>query len=240
VLCYRELLDWVPADTGILAVQSRGDGAPRTLAGMAAGYVAELLPQLPGSAQVFMLGWSMGGVVAHEMTRLLEHSGVAVAALTMIDSWVGNPALAPDAALQGSELLMNFARDLLQTQVPPAALQALAQLPAAEQAAGVRALLGREAGPQLSAAEFDGLLAEHQANFNALLHHRPQATRVAPLQYRAMLRSEFPLLVPFPAEPPSAQPPRPAVQLQDTHFSIARGERLRRITENTLSPGDFA
>jgi thioesterase domain-containing protein len=240
VLCYRELLDWVPKDISILGIQSRGDGAARTVADMAAAYVAELLPHLPAAARVHLLGWSMGGVIAHEMAGLLEGTGISVAALSLIDSWVGNPMLDADAALDGTDLLKNFARDLLQTPTLPADLESLALLSEAERGSAVRSFLGAAGAVELAADDFDRLLAEHQANFNALIHHRPRVTAIAPLLFRAKQRSDFPFLVPFPTWVGS-QRAGPPMDLDATHFSIARGECLRLITERTtFGAGAFA
>ena len=240
VLCYRELLDRVPADTSILGIQSRGDGAARTVADMAVGYVDELSAHIPFGARVYLLGWSMGGVIAHEMARLLDNAGMSIATLTMIDSWVGDPTLDAEVVLEGSDLMKSFVRDLLQTQEVSKDLESLVSLPEALRWQAVRSLLDDAGGVQLSGADFEGILAEHQANFNALIRHRPQAIGIAPLQFRATRRSDFPFLVPFPVFAGGPGAPGQAIDLDETHFSIVRGECLRGIMKSTFSNGTFA
>jgi amino acid adenylation domain-containing protein len=239
VLCYRELLDFVPEDMDIIGIQSRGDGGARTVADMAASYVRELAPHLPATARVHLFGWSMGGVIAHEMAGLLESAGVVPAGLTMIDSWVGEPALEEGATLDGADLLKNFARDLLQTQQLSQDLEALATLPPSEGIAALRSLLDESGTAGLSVSDLEDLLAEHKANFDALIQHRPRATGVVPLQFKARRRSHFPFLVPFSVPADGLDAPR-QVHLDETHFSIARGDSLRRITAQVLGSGSFA
>ncbi|MDR5831163.1 amino acid adenylation domain-containing protein [Caballeronia sp. LP006] len=239
ILCYRELLDYVPADMTVIGIQSRGDGVARTVTGMAASYSEELASHISSNARISLWGWSMGGAIAQEMARLLENAGATVANLIMIDSWVGNPAL-DRTVLEGHRLLENFARDLLQTQDSPKDLESLLSLPEARRLQAVRSMLDEAGGVRLSAADFDSLLAEHRANFNALIRHRPQATCIAPVQFRATRLFDFPFLVPFPASVGNAAAPGETIDLDETHFSIVRGECLRRITDMTLGSKNLA
>ena len=181
----------------------------------------------------------MGGVIAHEMAGLLESAGVVPAGLTMIDSWVGEPALEEGATLDGADLLKNFARDLLQTQQFSQDLEALAALPPSEGIAALRSLLDESGTVRLSVSDLEDLLAEHKANFDALIQHRPRATSVVPLQFKAGRRSHFPFLVPFSVPAYGLGAPR-QVHLDETHFSIARGDSLRRITAQVLGSGSLA
>jgi amino acid adenylation domain-containing protein len=239
VLCYRELPELVPQRTDIIGIQSRGDGGARTVADMAASYVRELAPHLPAAARVHLFGWSMGGVIAHEMAGLLESAGVIPAGLTMIDSWVGELALKEGAALAGADLLRTFARDLLQTQQLSQDLEALATLPLSQGIAALRSVLDESGTNRLSVSDLEALLAEHKANFDALIQHRPGTTSVVPLEFKATRQSSFPFLVPFSAPAVSLGATR-QVHLDETHFSIARGDSLRRIMAHVLGCGSLA
>jgi amino acid adenylation domain-containing protein len=239
VLCYRDLLRLVPADVDVIGIQSRGNGRPRTVADMAATYVQELAPHLQRTDHVYLLGWSMGGVIAQEMTHSLEAAGISPAALTMIDSWVGRPDTQPGDVLEGFALLKSFVGDLLQDQGLPPGFDELASLPDLQRVAVLQAKLkGSDLG-SLSGSGFDALIAEHGANFNALMQHRPRPSRAAMRQFRALRHAGFPYLVPFAsADATHGSTPAPdPVYMDETHFSISQGECLRQIVATTLNPG---
>ncbi|WP_122050508.1 non-ribosomal peptide synthetase [Asaia bogorensis] len=71
------------------------DDAPATLAALAAFYVAELR-RLQPHGPYHLVGWSMGGVVAHEIASLLRQEGEEIALLAMLDSY---PCLLQDQNL---------------------------------------------------------------------------------------------------------------------------------------------
>ena len=85
VLCYRGLADRLAADrrtaaAQIVGLQSPGTGADRTIDGLARGHVAALVeafgPEGLADRPVVAAGWSLGGVVATAMARLLEETDV--------------------------------------------------------------------------------------------------------------------------------------------------------------------
>lgn len=239
VLCYRGLPRLVPADVDLIGIQSRGDGCPRTVRDMAAAYVRELVPHIRRTDQVYLLGWSMGGAIAQEMTHSLEDAGISPAALTLIDSWVGMPGAQPGDVLEGFALLKSFVGDLLQDQCLPPGFDALASLPEPERAAVLQSKLKDTDLGSLSGSGFDALIAEHGANFNALMQHRPRPGRTMVRQFRALRQAGFPYLVPFAsadAMHDSEHAPE-QVFMDETHFSIAQGECLRQIVATTLNQG---
>ncbi len=239
VLCYRELLRFVPAGVDVIGIQSRGDGCARTVADMAAAYVRELAPHIQRTDQVYLLGWSMGGAIAQEMTHSLEAAGISPAALIMIDSWVGMPGAQPGDVLEGFALLKSFVGDLLQDQCLPPGFDELASLPESERAAVLHSKLkGSDLG-YLSGSGFDALIAEHGANFNALIQHRPRPSRTLTRQFRALRHAGFPYLTPFASADAvhGSELAPDQVYMDETHFSISQGECLRQIVATTLNQG---
>lgn len=93
--CYARLSGFLSADRPIYGLQSlrltRSAAPPADVADMAASYVARIQTvQLQGPYH--LLGWSFGGLVAHEMAVQLYQAGEAVATLTLLDSHLPNPA----------------------------------------------------------------------------------------------------------------------------------------------------
>ncbi|KAG0044807.1 hypothetical protein BGZ83_009920 [Gryganskiella cystojenkinii] len=87
--CYTGLLDHVPKDQPIYGVQARGlDGVEpmeESIDSMATDYIGEIRKVQPqGPYQ--LLGWSLGGIVAHAMAAKLEEMGQKVDLLVMLDS----------------------------------------------------------------------------------------------------------------------------------------------------------
>jgi thioesterase domain-containing protein len=262
LLCYRELIDLVPAGMAIVGLQSPGNGQARALGGLAAGYADALQPWLSGRQGVHLLGWSMGGVVAHELARLLRVGGVPVSKLTMIESWAaavdtahdtrhdaGSDArISPridwidpridrrtDAPLAGYALLECVVTDLLEGAPLPAGFAQLQALPGPEMVRTAAAMLDRaDAGAgYLPAEELAAVLAEHGANFNALVQHRPHAVNVPMLVFRATRARRFPFLEPFTPWQ-SAPTPVETVSLDATHFSIMRNAALKRVAHEAF------
>jgi len=235
VLCYRELSKLVPEGMAVLALQSSGDGAARDVGEMAARYVDALLGHACATRPLHLLGWSMGGVVAHEMTRQLEARGVVPAGLTLIDSWRSAQCHTADR-LTGYPLLHNFVRDLLGGAPMPKAFAAIGRLDASEQHEAAVAAL-HESGTaigQLSVQEFADLLAEYAANYSALVRHLPQAVRTPARLFVANRSQRFPLLVRFGA---SDCGPATQIAMDEDHFSIVRGDALRAIVAASTGSG---
>ncbi len=233
VLCYRELAALLPEGVAVLALQSPGDGAARDVSGLAARYIESLAGRLFRTRRVHLAGWSMGGIVAHEMARQLEAAGIPPLGLTLIDSWQSAQA-AQGPELQGQLLLQNFVRDLLGGALVPEALAAPAAPDPAPQARAALAWLrgvGHAAG-QLTEQEFMALLAEHQANYNALLRHAPQPVATPTRLYQATRSQGFPGLCGFVA--PGAGTTE-VVAMNEDHFSILQGRALRHVAESLLS-----
>ncbi|MFI9406362.1 amino acid adenylation domain-containing protein [Nocardia sp. NPDC052316] len=87
--CYAGLARYVPASRPIFGLQSPAlteDGyLPTSLAEMASRYVAEIRAVQP-AGPYRLLGWSLGGVLAHAVATELQAAGEEVALLVMLDS----------------------------------------------------------------------------------------------------------------------------------------------------------
>ncbi|MDH4411803.1 MAG: amino acid adenylation domain-containing protein [Rhizobium sp.] len=85
------LAQHVGEDVPIYALQadalSDAQAGPRSLEGMAARYLERIRSRQP-RGPYHLLGWSLGGLVAHEIARLLREDGEHVAFLGMLDSYI--------------------------------------------------------------------------------------------------------------------------------------------------------
>ncbi len=110
VLCYAELAARVDGDRPFYALQTADDLDAPTLTELAAHYVEEVLAVRPDGPWV-LGGWSMGGVVAIEMSRLMAESGRTAELVVAVDL-LEQPGPAAGGPLGDDELLDWFARDL--------------------------------------------------------------------------------------------------------------------------------
>ncbi len=98
--CYLPLARYVPEDYPIYGLQAaglRGTGdLPVSLSDMAAQY-AERLRAVQPHGPYHLLGWSFGGITAHEIAAQLQAAGEKVATLVILDSYPPDPSLAPAA-----------------------------------------------------------------------------------------------------------------------------------------------
>ncbi|MGW4633968.1 amino acid adenylation domain-containing protein [Nocardia sp. NPDC004415] len=87
--CYAGLAQYIPSRRPIFGLQSpalsEAGYLPGTLAEMARRYVAEIRAEQPHGPYRLM-GWSLGGVLAHAVATELQASGERVSLLAMLDS----------------------------------------------------------------------------------------------------------------------------------------------------------
>ncbi|MFD3507486.1 amino acid adenylation domain-containing protein [Nocardia sp. NPDC058666] len=87
--CYAGLAQYIPARRSIFGLQSpalsEAGYLPGTLADMARRYVTEIRAQQP-HGPYRLLGWSLGGVLAHAVATELQAAGERVSLLAMLDS----------------------------------------------------------------------------------------------------------------------------------------------------------
>lgn len=101
--CYAGLLPHLRRTAGVFALQADGlhdDALPTSLPDVAAEYLETIATVAP-SGPIRLVGWSVGGVIAHEIARLATESGRSVEKLVLLDSypsqqWHQQPAPTPD------------------------------------------------------------------------------------------------------------------------------------------------
>ncbi|MER5732122.1 amino acid adenylation domain-containing protein, partial [Streptomyces sp. NPDC002138] len=102
--CYMPLARFAPADFPLYGIQDRGLDGTTELVGsvreMAADYVQQIRSVQP-HGPYHLLGWSFGGVAAHEMAVQLQDAGEEVAALVILDQYPWEPDPEPSAEADG-------------------------------------------------------------------------------------------------------------------------------------------
>ncbi|NND98558.1 MAG: non-ribosomal peptide synthetase, partial [Pirellulaceae bacterium] len=91
VLCYRELADQLPDEQPLIAIRSRGlhgeETLPESIQAMAADYIAAIQThQRHGPYKLG--GWSLGGIIAYEISRQLMQIGESVEQLILLDTTI--------------------------------------------------------------------------------------------------------------------------------------------------------
>jgi amino acid adenylation domain-containing protein len=91
--CYMPLARYVPEDFRIYGLQARSldgtDEPPRSVREMAADYIG-LIRTVQDTGPYYLLGWSFGGVLAHEIAVQLQAADDEVAALILMDAYPAN------------------------------------------------------------------------------------------------------------------------------------------------------
>lgn len=87
---FAGLSNHLPEDQPLYALQAAGingsDALPGSIEEMAAEYIEQIRQHQP-QGPYRLLGWSMGGLIAHEMARQLEEVGEQIAFLGLMDSY---------------------------------------------------------------------------------------------------------------------------------------------------------
>lgn len=163
--CYAPLAARLP-DRPIVALQADPEASDPTLEALAARYVARVRARQP-SGPYTLLGWSVGGVIAHAMAVLLQDAGEEVEQLVLLDAYPGDQwrHLAPPTEQEalGALLLMGGAQEDAATTLDEALAvlegrgSALASLPS-EALAGVVRTVAYSAGLMRAASHraYDG------------------------------------------------------------------------------------
>ncbi|WP_329346269.1 enterobactin synthase subunit F [Vibrio natriegens] len=89
--CYAALTPIIPSNIPLYGVQARNLGdpslaLPKTMKEMAEDYVAAIREEQP-FGPYHLLGWSIGGMIAHLMAGILQQQGQEVGLLTLLDSY---------------------------------------------------------------------------------------------------------------------------------------------------------
>jgi thioesterase domain-containing protein len=107
--CYMPLSQHVPPEYRIYGLQARGldgtGGLPGSIREMAADYLNQIRA-VQASGPYHLLGWSSGGIVAHEIAVQLRAAGEQVAALIIMDAYPRRREQAPAIGLAETMAVM--------------------------------------------------------------------------------------------------------------------------------------
>ncbi|MGV4982231.1 alpha/beta fold hydrolase, partial [Streptomyces sp. NRAIS3] len=96
--CYAPLAGIASPEHSVYALQARGldgkDALPDSIQEMAADYVRQIRA-VQESGPYHLMGWSFGGVVAHEMSVQLRAQGEQVETLALLDSYPAHETATP-------------------------------------------------------------------------------------------------------------------------------------------------
>ncbi|MQY27936.1 non-ribosomal peptide synthetase [Nocardia aurantia] len=113
--CYSGLLAHLPADRPVYGLQAphvTGAAESPSMAALARDYVAQLRSVQP-HGPYHLLGWSLGGLIAHEMAVQLQRAGERVALLAMMDSYELTDRWVAHAVPGIADIIGEFGSDLL-------------------------------------------------------------------------------------------------------------------------------
>jgi amino acid adenylation domain-containing protein len=168
---YAEFVTRLSKDRSIRAFVSPGldgEAEPPGDLGAIAGHYVQALREAQPAGPYHLAGWSMGGVVAFEMARLLSAAGSEPALVAVLDAEIPGSAEPPAA----SEITQMFVRDLAGLAGLPC--PDMEQLADADGAALARILAAAGLVPPDVMADFvSHRLAVFSANVRALHGYRP-------------------------------------------------------------------
>ena len=132
--CYSGLLPHLDTDRPVYGLQlphvAGEETALDSICELAGRYVAEIRAVQP-EGPYHLLGWSLGGLIAHEMAVQLRESGAEVALLSMLDSFTLTADLAERAQPELSEVLGELGVDAANVSTIQDAAAAVRQQPGA-------------------------------------------------------------------------------------------------------------
>jgi amino acid adenylation domain-containing protein len=99
--CYTPLARYMPRDFPLYGLQAQGldceTDLHRSIQEMAEKYVEEIRT-VQESGPYYLLGWSFGGLVAHEMAVQLQAAGEEIAALIIMEAYLPSPVSDEESA----------------------------------------------------------------------------------------------------------------------------------------------
>ena len=182
VLCYRHLAHHLGNERPFYGLQARGvDDAKepiRYIEDLAAHYV-EAIRAVQPHGPYLLGGWSMGGVVAFEMARQIEHHGQQVALLALLDSSV--PTLQQIASDADDTSIASFVVDL-EYSLGSSLQFSLEDLPQRDLTEQIRYLLEKIKGAHILPSDagdtqVQRLYQVYRANTLALKQYTPKPVR---------------------------------------------------------------
>ncbi|MCU1643899.1 MAG: Dimodular nonribosomal peptide synthase [Nocardia sp.] len=113
--CFAGLLAHLPADRPVYGLQAphvSGDNDHSTIGDAAKNYVAHMKSVQP-HGPYHLLGWSLGGLLAHEIAVQLQEAGEEVALLALMDSYQLSDQWLEEAVPSVADIIGEFGSDLL-------------------------------------------------------------------------------------------------------------------------------
>ncbi|WP_081878121.1 non-ribosomal peptide synthetase [Nocardia brasiliensis] len=120
--CYSGLLAHLAPDRPVYGLQAphvAGEDGFASIAEAAQQYVAHIKSIQP-TGPYHLLGWSLGGLIAHEVAVQLQEAGDEVALLSMMDSYRLSDAWLEHAIPSVAEIIEEFGSDQLDAPLDPA------------------------------------------------------------------------------------------------------------------------
>ncbi|MGJ8524971.1 Enterobactin synthase component F [Halomonadaceae bacterium LMG 33818] len=91
--CYAHIAQWLNEAHNIIGIQARGlhDGEhlPTSFEAMAEDYVNTLCARQP-KGPYRLMGWSLGGMLTHQIAALLQRQGATIELIAMLDTYPGD------------------------------------------------------------------------------------------------------------------------------------------------------
>lgn len=240
---YAALLRYVGQNHPIYGLQSFAAGPSATLGELAARYVAQVRSVRP-RGPYNLLGFSFGGLVAHEMARILESEGERVGLLVLLDSYPYRPPTAAGDDSVGTDAIMHDEEG----ELVRAALGFLGLHPDAlgneagidelvDHLAGVYDIAGRPTPKEVGdPAQLIGRLRSVTENNLALARaHRPGVVRADVLFVRATERAEGAATL-YLHDRPEAWRPHLAGRLERRDVACAHQEMLDGPAMESVGP----
>jgi amino acid adenylation domain-containing protein len=243
VASYAALARHLGPGQPLYGLQSRGiegdDPSPAGIEEMAADYLAQLRA-VQGAGPYRLGGWSMGGLVAFEMARILAAAGEEVELLALVDTRAPRddaPAADPDSPRLLAGFLLHLGLDPERTA---RFTDDVAALPPGERLRRAwEAARAEDAVPDLDLPRFERLWSVFRANVAAASAYRPGPSASDVLLVSAGDR-------PAPAAPEAARWQAlttgtvRAVTLSGDHFGLVREPHVRALAAllaDALAPG---
>jgi amino acid adenylation domain-containing protein len=119
---YYKLLRHTSADQPVYGIQARGIAQPEPLPGSIAEAAADYIKQIRAAwpaGPYHLIGWSLGGIIAHSMAAQLQEQGHEVALLALLDCYPASGRQErPDRAEITAELLSQIGFDAAPGDAP--------------------------------------------------------------------------------------------------------------------------
>ena len=117
VICYARLASNLGTERPFLGLQQCLDSTSTTIESMASEYI-HIIKKKQSSGPYNLLGWSLGGVIAHEIAHQLESAGDEISFLGLVDCFIAQKVL-HETPWREFDFMMYFLKDFrlsVQTQ----------------------------------------------------------------------------------------------------------------------------